>query len=78
MTISKNNHFWSIGCTTQYMQNNLKDSHQLIHYRNLHKVIYHNLNKEDGKIPDIDVFSQNQTELLATLDYSHREPVSDY
>ena len=67
MTISKNNHFWSIGCTTQYMQNNLKDSHQLIHYGNLHKVIYHIVNKGSGKIPDIDAFSHKPTELLLNL-----------
>ena len=68
MTIRESqSHVVNLLCTTQYIQNNLKYSKKLIHYRNLHKVIYHIVNKGSGKIPDINAFSHKPTELLLNL-----------
>ena len=52
---------------TQYMQNNLKNSLQLIHYRNVQRVICHIVNKEKGIVPDIDAFSHIPLGILLNL-----------
>ena len=38
------------------MQNNLKNSLRFIYQRSMQKVIYYNVNKEKGMIPDVDAF----------------------
>ena len=48
----------------QYMQNNLKNSLQLIHYRNVQKVVCQIVNKDNGLIPDIDAFSHTPLGIL--------------
>ena len=65
MTISKSQSLlvnWL--CTTQYMQNNLKNSLHLIHYGNVQRVICHIVNKEKGIVPDIDAFSHTPLGIL--------------
>ena len=42
---------------TQYMQYYLKNSLLLIHYRNVQKIIYQFVNKDNGQNPNIDAFS---------------------
>ena len=46
---------------TRYMHNYLKDSQQLIPYRNAHKVIDNFVHKDIGKVPDIDAFSHTNS-----------------
>ena len=48
----------------------LKDSLQLIHYRNTHWVINHFVDKDIGKVPDIDAFSH--TPLGVLENHTHR------
>ena len=42
---------------TQYMKYYLKNSLLLIHYRNVQKIIYQFVNKDNGQNPNIDAFS---------------------
>ena len=42
---------------TLYMQYYLKNSLLLIHYRNVQKIIYQFVNKDNGQNPNIDAFS---------------------
>ena len=49
------------------MQNNLKNSLHLIHYRNVQRVICHIVNKEKGIVPDIDAFSHIPMGILLNL-----------
>ena len=46
------------------MQNNLKNSLQLIHYSNVQKVVCQIVNKDNGLIPDIDAFSHTPLGIL--------------
>ena len=52
---------------TRHMQNNLKNSLQLIHYRNVQRVIYQIVNREKGIVPDIDAFSHIPMGILLNL-----------
>ena len=52
------------------MHNYLKDSLQLIHYRNTHWVINHFVDKDIGKVPDIVAFSH--TPLGVLENHTHR------
>ena len=49
---------------TRYMHSYLKDSQQLIPYRNAHKVIDNFVHKDIGKVPDIDAFSHTPMGVL--------------
>ena len=42
---------------TQYMQYYLKNLLLLIHYKNVQKIIYQFVNKDNGQNPNIDAFS---------------------
>ena len=46
------------------MQNNLNDSLQLIHYRNVQKVLCQIVNKDNVLIPEIDAFSHTPLGIL--------------
>ena len=52
------------------MQNYLKDSLQLIHYRNAQWVINYFVNKEGGKVPGIDAFSHTPMGVLKNRTHS--------
>ena len=49
---------------TQYMHYYLKNSQLLIHYRNVQKVIYQFVNKDNRQSPDIDAFSHTPLGIL--------------